>query len=62
MKQPRLFEMDELDAYLAQNSYEKKGGLFESRNMVAFLYKDGMVFAARSCRKNFGEAPGTKIR
>ena len=62
MKQPRLFEMDDLDAYLAQNGYEKKGDLFESRNMVAFLYKDGMVFASRSCRKNFAESPGMKIR
>ena len=62
MKQPRLFEMENLDDYLAQNGYEKKGGLFESRNMVAFLYKDGMVFASRSCRKNFGEAPGMEMR
>jgi hypothetical protein len=62
MKQASLFEMENLDDYLAQNGYEKKRGLFESRNMVAFLYNDGMVFASRSCRKNFGEAPGTKIR
>ena len=62
MKQASLFEMENLDDYLAQNGYEKKGGLFESRNMVAFLYKDGMVFASRSCRKNFGEAPGTELR
>jgi hypothetical protein len=62
MKQASLFEMENLDDYLAQNGYEKKGGLFESRNMVAFLNKDGVVFASRSCRKNFGEAPGMAMR
>jgi hypothetical protein len=62
MKQASLFEMENLDDYLAQNGYEKKGGLFESRNMVAFLYNDGMVFAARSCRRNFGEGPETNIK
>jgi len=55
MKQPRLLKMDDLDAYFTQNGYEKKGYLFESRNMVAFLYKDGIAFASRSCRKNLGE-------
>ena len=36
--------------------------MFYNHQLVAIPYNDGMVFAARSCRKNFGEAPGTKIR
>jgi hypothetical protein len=62
ISQTHLLEAEYLDDYLAQNSFERKANLFDSRNMVAFLYKDGMVFASRSCRKNFGEAPGMKIR
>lgn len=62
MKQPQLAEMENLDDYSAQNGFEKKAYLYESQNMAAFLYQDGMVFASRSCRKNFGESPGTKIR
>jgi hypothetical protein len=54
--------MENLDDYLAQNGFEKKGELYESRQLVAIPHNDGMVFASRSCRKNFGEAPGTKIR
>jgi hypothetical protein len=62
MKQASLFEMENLDDYLAQNGFEKKGELYESRQLVAIPYNDGMVFASRSCRKNFGEAPGTELR
>ena len=62
MKQVSLFEMENLDDYLAQNGFEKKGELYESRQLVAIPHNDGMVFASRSCRKNFGEAPGTELR
>jgi len=62
MQKPGLEELENLDHYLFENGFEKKANLYESRQLVAFLHKDGMVFASRSCRKNFGEAPGMEIR
>lgn len=54
--------VDDLNKYMLTNGFQLKDGVFHSRQLVAFTYEDGMVFAARSCRKNFGEAPETKIR
>lgn len=62
MQKPGLEELENLDHYLFENGFEKKANLYESRQLVAFLHEDGMVFASRSCRKNFGEAPGMEIR
>jgi hypothetical protein len=62
MQKPGLEELENLDYYLFENGFEKKANLYESRQLVAFLQEDGMVFASRSCRKNFGEAPGMEIR
>jgi hypothetical protein len=54
--------VDDLNTYMFTNGFQLKDGVNHSRQLVAFSYEDGMLFAARSCRKNFGEAPGTKIR
>jgi hypothetical protein len=54
--------VDDLNTYMFTNGFQLKDGVYHSRQLVAFSYEDGIVFAARSCRKNFEEAPGTKIR
>ena len=46
-----------LDDLMLENGFEKKEGKYESRYLVAFPYQDGLVYASRSCRWNFGEGP-----
>ena len=59
---PNKLVDEELDNFMMKDGFQKSYGKYESTYPIAFPYKDGMVFAARSCRKNFGEAPGMKIR
>ena len=47
-----------LDDLMLENGFEKKERKYESRYLVAFPYQDGLVYASRSCRWNFGERVG----
>ena len=51
-----------LDNFMMKDGFQKTSGKYESRYLIAFPYKDGIVFASKSCRWNFGEVPGVKIR
>jgi hypothetical protein len=45
-----------------KDGFHKTTGKYESRYLIAFPYKDGIVYASKSCRWNFGEVPEVKIR
>ena len=53
---------EELDNFMMKDGFQKTSGKYESRYLIAFPYKDGIVYASKSCRWNFGEGPGVKIR
>jgi hypothetical protein len=44
-----------LDDLMLENGFEKKEGKYESLYLVAFPYQEGIIYASRSCRWNFGE-------
>jgi len=46
---------EELDKFMMKDGFQKTSGKYESRYLIAFPYKDGIVFASKSCRWNFGE-------
>jgi hypothetical protein len=58
---PNKLADEELDNFMMKDGFQKTSGKYESRYLIAFPYKDGIVFASKSCRWNFGEVPGVKI-
>jgi hypothetical protein len=40
---------------MIKKGFEKKAGKYESSHLIAFPYKDGIVYASKSCGKNLGE-------
>ena len=58
---PNKLAAEELDKFMMKDGFQKTSGKYESRYLIAFPYKDGIVFASKSCRWNFGEVPGVKI-
>jgi hypothetical protein len=53
-KQNKLID-EELDKFMMKDGFQKTSGRYESRYLIAFPYKDGIVYASKSCRWNFGE-------
>ncbi|MEY5021423.1 MAG: hypothetical protein RJA91_997 [Pseudomonadota bacterium] len=53
---------EELYNFMLKDGFHKTTGKYESRYLIAFPYKDGIVYASKSCRWNFGEVPEVKIR
>ena len=49
---------EELDKFMMNDGFQKSYGKYESTYLIAFPYKDGIVFASKSCRWNFGEGVG----
>lgn len=54
---PTKFVDEELDDLMVKKGFVKSNGKYESKYLVAIPYKDGLVYASRSCRWNFGEGP-----
>jgi hypothetical protein len=52
---PLNFTGQELDELMIKKGFEKKSGKYESRHLVAYPYKEGIVYASKSCGKNLGE-------
>jgi hypothetical protein len=52
---PNKLVDEELDKFMMKDGFQKTSGKYESRYLIAFPYKDGIVFASKSCRWNFGE-------
>ena len=52
---PLNFTDHELDELMIKKGFEKKSGKYESRHLVAYSYKEGIVYASKSCGKNLGE-------
>jgi hypothetical protein len=52
---PTKFADEELDNLMRKKGFEKLTDKYESKYLVAIPYKDGLVYASRSCRLNFGE-------
>jgi hypothetical protein len=52
---PTKFVDEELDDLMQKKGFVKLKGKYESKYLVAIPYKDGLVYAPRSCRWNFGE-------
>ena len=48
----------ELDDLMVKKGFVKMKDKFESLYLVAIPFKDGLVYASRSCRWNFGEGVG----
>ena len=42
---------------MVKKGFVKFKDKYESKYLVAIPYKDGLVYASRSCRWNFGEGP-----
>ena len=53
---------EELDNFMLKDGFQKTSGKYESRYLIAFPYKDGIVYASKSCRWNFGESPEMKTK
>jgi len=53
---------EELDNFMLKDGFQKTSGKYESRYLIAFRYKDGIVYASKSCRWNFGESPEMKTK
>lgn len=45
----------ELDELMSKKGFEKKKDYYESKYLVAIPHREGLVYASRSCRWNFGE-------
>ena len=54
---PTKFVDEELDDLMVKKGFVKLKDKYESKYLVAIPYKDGLVYASRSCRWNFGEGP-----
>ena len=54
---PTKFVDEELDDLMQKKGFIKLKDKYESIYLVAIPYKDGLVYAPRSCRWNFGEGP-----
>ncbi len=54
---PTKFVEEELDDLMVKKGFVKFKDKYESKYLVAIPYKDGLVYASRSCRWNFGEGP-----
>lgn len=52
---PTKFVDEELDDLMQKKGFVKLKDKFESKYLVAIPFKDGLVYASRSCRWNFGE-------
>jgi hypothetical protein len=52
---PTKFVDEDLDDLMQKKGFIKLKDKFESKYLVAIPYKDGLVYASRSCRWNFGE-------
>jgi hypothetical protein len=59
---PNKLVDEELDNFMMKDGFQKSYGNYESTYLIAFPYKDGIVYASKSCRWNFGEVPEVKIR
>ena len=59
---PTKFADDELDDLMRKKGFEKLMDKYESKYLVAIPFKDGLVYAPRSCRWNFGERPAQSSR
>jgi hypothetical protein len=46
---------EELDNFMMKDGFQKTSGKYESRYLIAFPYNEGIVYASKSCRWNFGE-------
>jgi len=53
---------EELDKFMMKDGFQKSYGKYESTYLIAFPYKDGIVYASKSCRWNFGESPEMKTK
>jgi len=54
---PNKLVDEELDKFMMKDGFQKTSSKYESTYLIAFPYKDGIVFASKSCRWNFGEGP-----
>ena len=54
---PTKFAEEELDDLMVKKGFVKFKDKYESKYLVAIPHKDGLVYASRSCRWNFGEGP-----
>jgi hypothetical protein len=52
---PTKFIDEELDDLMQKKGFLKLKDKYESKYLVAIPYKDGLVYAPRGCRWNFGE-------
>ena len=59
---PNKLAAEELDNFMMRDGFQKTSGKYESRYLIAFPYKDGIVYASKSCRWNFGESPEMKTK
>ena len=55
---PNKLAAEELDKFMMKDGFQKSYGNYESTYLIAFPYKDGIVYASKSCRWNFGERVG----
>jgi len=55
---PNKLVDEELDKFMMKDGFQKTTGKYESRYLIAFPYKDGIIYASKSCRWNFGEKIG----
>jgi hypothetical protein len=53
---------EELDNFMLKDGFQKSFRNYESTYLIAFRYKDGIVYASKSCRWNFGETPEMKTK
>jgi len=59
---PNKLAAEELDNFMMKDGFQKSYGKYESTYLIAFPYKDGIVYASKSCRWNFGESPEMKTK
>jgi hypothetical protein len=52
---PNKLVDEELDNFMKKDGFQKTSSKYESTYLIAFSYKEGIVFASKSCRWNFGE-------
>jgi hypothetical protein len=53
---------EELGNFMIKDGFQKTFGKYENTYLIAFPYKDGIVFASKSCRWNYGETPEMKTK
>jgi len=59
---PNKLAAEELYNFMMKDGFQKSYGKYESTYLIAFPYKDGIVYASKSCRWNFGESPEMKTK